>query len=289
MVPRLIDRARSGLALSIVGSAQNLTLVVLPPLSLAVLGRATNLDGVAMMVAVIVVAGMGLSLTVGRRRFTRRTPMPGLDSTAPGVESSLPEPELEPARRRLGVAYRSSWTIPLAVILFYVAHWGAVTAYLPARAEAAGADVGLFFAADGLAILLMRVPTGHLTDRIRGRWLILTGLAIGLVAVALLLPTPTTPILLLSGFLGGAGGALVLTPILVGLSRRSGERDRGSAFSMFSGSLAAAITLGSIGGAPVIAVGGFEATMVAGLALIVVAALISLRDPGFAAAPGNRR
>ena len=42
-----------------------------------------------------------------------------------------------------------SWALPLLMIVLYVAHWGTVTAYLPARAEDAGANVGLFFAADG--------------------------------------------------------------------------------------------------------------------------------------------
>ena len=42
-----------------------------------------------------------------------------------------------------------------------------IIAYLPQRAEAAGADIGLFFVADGVAILLSRVPAGWLADRMR--------------------------------------------------------------------------------------------------------------------------
>ena len=79
------------------------------------------------------------------------------------------------AGRRFGITFRREWTSPLAIVVTYVAHWGAVTAYLPVRAEEAGADIGLYFAADGIAIFLMRLPTGWLVDRVSSRTLIVTG------------------------------------------------------------------------------------------------------------------
>ena len=81
-----------------------------------------------------------------------------------------------------------------------------MTAYLPIRAEEAGADIGLYFAADGIAIFLMRVPTGWLVDRVSSRSLILTGAGMTLVAIGMLLLPLTTPLLVVSGLLGGAGG-----------------------------------------------------------------------------------
>ncbi len=81
------------------------------------------------------------------------------------------------AGRRYGIAFRREWAIPLLIIVTYVAHWGAITAYLPIRAEAAGANIGLYFAADGIAIVLMRLPTGPLVARFSLRTLILTGRA----------------------------------------------------------------------------------------------------------------
>ena len=50
-------------------------------------------------------------------------------------------------------------------------------AFLPQRAEAAGANIGLFFVADGIAIMLTRVPSGWLADRVRPIYLVLVGLA----------------------------------------------------------------------------------------------------------------
>ncbi len=66
-------------------------------------------------------------------------------------------------------------------------------------------------------------------------------------AISLLFLPLTTPLLILSGMLSGAGGALVLTPVTIELSRRSTDADRGSAFALFSGSLATAIAIGAIG------------------------------------------
>ena len=154
-----------------------------------------------------------------------------------------------------------------------------MTAYLPVRASEAGADIGLYFAADGLAIFLMRLPTGWLSDRISTRTLVVTGATATAVAVGLLLFPLTTPLLVVSGLISGAGGAIVMTPLLVELSHRSTDADRGSAFALFSGSLATAMAIGSIGGAPVVAILGLSAALVVGILLILVSIGLTLSDP----------
>jgi predicted MFS family arabinose efflux permease len=158
-----------------------------------------------------------------------------------------------------------------------------VIAYLPQRAEAAGADIGLFFAADGLAVLVSRVPSGWLADRTRPVLLILVGLAITGASILLLTLPATTPLLIAAGLLGGVGGGLVMTPILVELSRRSADADRGSAFSLFSAALATALVVGSIGGAPVIGTVGFEVAMLIGLGAVAGAAGVAATDRGLRA------
>ena len=286
LVPRLVPPDRRGFGLAFMGSAHNLTLIALPPLSLAVLGRGSSLHDVTFMVVGIVVAGLLLLFAVPiRLRPPERTPTATELAEAGG--SSMAAPAV--ASRWLGFAFRREWLPLLVVTLLYVAHWGVVTAYLPQRAELAGADVGLFFVADGIAILAFRIPSGWLADRIQPRWLILCGLLVTAIAIGLLVLPASTPVLIIAGALTGAGGGLVLTPLLVEISRRSTDADRGSAFSMISAALAGALVLGSIGAAPIIALAGFEATILATIAGLVLASLVTVADAGLASPAHLRR
>jgi MFS family permease len=273
LVPRLVSPDRRGFGLGFVGSAHNLTLVVIPPLSLAVLAM-TSLHGVALMAVAFVVGGLTL-VRVVPFRFR-----PTGEST--GVEGDGPRGV---ARRRLGFAFRRSWAPLIAIDLLYIAHWGVIVAFLPQRAEAAGANIGLFFVADGIAILLARMPSGWLADRIRPIFLIITGLLATGAAVLILTQPPTTALLIAAGMLTGAGGGLVITPLLVEISRRSLDADRGSAFSLFSAANAGALAIGSIGGAIVLGAFGFEGAMLATLAGVAGAAVLALVDPGLRRQP----
>jgi predicted MFS family arabinose efflux permease len=153
-----------------------------------------------------------------------------------------------------------------------------VVAFLPQRAEAAGANIGLFFVADGLLIVLARVPTGWLVDRMRPIVPIAVGLVATSAAILLLALPPTTPILVAAGTLTGIGGALVITPLLVEMSRRSADADRGSAFALLSAANASALAIGSIGGALIVGVAGFEAALLATLGGLLGAAVVAARD-----------
>ena len=272
LVPRLVMPARRGFGLAFVGSAHNLTLVVIPPLSLLVLA-ASSLHGVALGAVVMVVAGIAI---------VRVVPF-GFGAT--GEDAAGHDGPTDVARRRLGLAFRRAWAPLIAVDLLFIAHWGVVVAFLPQRAEAAGANIGLFFVADGLAILLVRVPSGWLADRIRPLALILVGLLATGCAIVVLTRAPTTPLLVLAGSLTGIGGGLVITPLLVELSRRSRDADRGSAFSMFSAANAAALAIGSIGGALIVDRFGFETAMLATLVGIVGAAALATADSGLRRQP----
>jgi MFS family permease len=272
LVPRLIDPSRRGFGLAFVGSAHNLTLVAMPPLSLAVLS-ATSLHGVALVMTGVVLAGLVLA---GAAPLPLRDPVP--------AHLRVDEPAHE-ARRHFGFAVRRSWAPLIAMVLLYIAHWGVVVAYLPQRAEAAGADIGLFFVADGVSILISRVPAGWMADRIRPVFLIVTGLAATAVTIVLLALPPTTPLLIAAGLLSGGGAGLVMAPVLVELSRRSGDADRGSAFSLFSAALAGALVVGSIGMAPIVAWFGFEVALLLTLAGIGSAAAIAVSDTGLRSKP----
>lgn len=263
VVPRLVAPVRQGIALATAGASTNLTLVILPPLSIVVLD-VYGLDGVAVLVAGLVLGALVMIVA----RPVRQLP-------AAASEATL-------ARRRLGFAYRSSWAAPLGIMLLFVAHWGVVTAYMPQRAEAAGANIGLFFAADGLFVLLARVPAGWLADRVAAIRPVLAGIGLTALGVLLLVPVPTTPVLVIAGALTGGGAALIITPLLLELARRSSDADRGSAFALFSASFALAIAIGSIGAAPLIDRVGFEATLLVMVGALGLSAIVALADRGLA-------
>ena len=95
----------------------------------------------------------------------------------------------------------------------------------------------------------------------------------------------TTSSLVGAGILSGAGAGLVMSPLLVDLSRRSHDADRGSAFSLWSAALACSLVLGSIGAAPVVAILGFSTTLTITLLGIVGAMVLTLADRGLRVAP----
>jgi predicted MFS family arabinose efflux permease len=261
VVPGLVSAARRGVAIATMGSSQNLTLVVLPPLSIVVLD-AYGLQGVTALVIVLVIAAMALALA---RPITPR---------------EAAESNLEAAKRRFGFAYRSSWVGPLAVVMLFVLHWGVVSAYLPQRSESVGANIGLFFAADGLFVLLARVPAGWMADRIPPVWPVLAGIAMTALAVVLLFPLPTTEILIVTGTLTGLGAALIVQPLLLALTARSGDADRGSAFALFNAAFAASIALGTVGTAPLIGSLGFGTLLAIALVALGLSAVVALADRG---------
>jgi MFS family permease len=269
VVPRLVPASRQGVALAVAGASHNLSLVVLPPLSIAVLDI-YGLDGVSVLVAGLVTAAL---VTTAARRLELRAGEVGL----------------APVKRHFGMAYRSTWAAPLAITVLFAAHWGVVVAYLPQRADLAGANIGLFFAADGIGVLLARLPAGWLADRVAPLRPMLVGIGMTIIGVVLLLPPPTTEVLVVGGALTGAGAALIVTPLMLALTQRSDDADRGSAFALFSASFAAAIAIGSLGAVPLIEAFGFELTMGVMLVALGVSALVAVADRGFGSRPASLR
>jgi MFS family permease len=265
LLPRLIPSRRSGTGLGIALAVQNLSLIVMPPLSLAVLADSASLDANAWLVGALVMAGI-VSLL-------------GTRGVVTGPASAQ---EAVPSVRRYGFTYRRSWTPVLSIMLLYLVHWGAISAYLPQHAEQGGANVGLFFAADGLLSLLIRVPSGWLADRFQSRWLMLGALAATALAMGSLALPVTTATLILAGILTGSGAGLLTTPIYVELAELSAPSERGTAFSMVMVASGAGNVVGSAGLAAFIDPAGFGVAIVASLVTFGLAAAVALADPRLA-------
>jgi len=267
LVPSLVPVARRGTAMAAVGSAHNLTLVLLPPISIFLLDL-YGMSGVCVAVGMFVIAA--LAIVIAR----------------PIVRPDAVASHLGAAARRFGFAYRRSWLGPLVIVVLFVLHWGVVTAYLPQRAEAANADIALFFAADGVGVLVMRLPAGWLADRIAPVGPVVSGIVMTLLAVLMLFDPPTTPVLVGAGLLTGVGAALIVQPLLLALTKRSADADRGSAFALFNASFSASIALGSLGTAPLIGSVGYATLLALALGALAMSAVVTLLDSDLRR-PGN--
>ena len=244
-------------AFGIVGVLQNLALAAGPPLGLWLLGRGAKV----LFLAATASASLGLALSLALR------------AGAP------------PARRTAMFKFRGSWTPLLAATFLTVVFFGPILAYLPIHvAQHHGGNVGWFFTADALALLLLRVPTGYITDRLGSRWLLLGGIVMSAASNTLLLAPPSLALLLVAGTGAGIGAAMLYPPILLELSLRSDDSDRGTAMALYSSGFAGAIGFGSLAGAFAIAHVGFPLTILMGsacclAALPVVLASLGRREP----------
>ncbi len=259
LVPGIVSRQRLPTALAFVGVAANVSLALTPPFSIALL-ESMSLQAVGAGTAVLVILGIALLIPLA------------------GTSREGPEQAAGERSRRFRPAWRASWGSPLLVSFLFVAHWGVVTGYLPQRAEVAGADIGLFFTGDALALLAVRVPAGWMAGRIGVQPLVVVGVAVTVASLSLLLLPPTTPLLILSGVGTGAGGALALPTMMVELSQRSDATDRGSAFGLYSVAFGAGIAVGSIGVAPFYSVVGFEVALGIGIVACALGGIVALFD-----------
>lgn len=264
LVPLLVGAGGRGMWLAVVLLAQNMTLAVFPAASLLILEQG-SFQAVAISVAATIVLGALLS---------RRLPSPPRPPAASDADASPDAPRRHPFR----VAYRAAWTSPLVITLLAVVYWGVIFAYLPPRAELAGTSSALFFIGYGVAVIVSRVATGWLADRYQPRLLVGIGLVLSSAGIVLLVLPPTPLTLVGAGMLGGVSAGFVLSPILLELSYRSGEADRGSAFALFSVIAGGSNAIGSIGAAPIIESLGFEAAMLAGLVGVGAAFVLTVLD-----------
>lgn len=249
IVPMLVSKGFQGAALGAVGAFNNVSLAAGPPLGLLLLGLSPTILFLTALTAAGLAITVSLFLNVGRATST------------PGQL----------------LKYRGAWT-PLYLITFLcVVYWGVVTAFLPIEVPRSQIpNVGWFFVADAVAVLVARIPAGFLADRFGSRWLLVIGALVTGLGIALLLAPASFTSLLLAGTTTGVSAALVLPPILLELTKRSDETDRGTAMALQNTSFAAAVGVGSLGAAGLVQHLGFNATLVMSLASCLAAIPIAL-------------
>jgi MFS family permease len=251
MAPRLVPLG-PGAALGLTASFNTVAMAVAPPIGLWLYGQggAPALFGPA---AACAAAGLGVVFAL----------------------PTVPRPAA-PAR---GLGYDRRWTASLLANAFCGAYFGGVVAYLPlALARVGGPNAGIFFTADALSVLLLRTPTGALVDRSGPRILQLAGVIVTLAGLGALSLPPSLPTLVAAGACTGGGAGLFISALLVTLTKRSGDHNRGTAMALSSASLnvgmfACAALSGLVYGA-----GGFGAVLLLGAATTVAAFPCVLAD-----------
>jgi MFS family permease len=137
-------------------------------------------------------------------------------------------------------------------------------------------NVGWFFTADAIAVMATRIPAGYLADRFGPRWLLVIGSLTTAIAIAVLLLPASFASLVVAGIGTGVSAALLLPPILLELTKRSDETDRGTAMALYNTSFAAAVGAGSLGGAFLVQGIGFHATLVLSMVSCLMAAPVAI-------------
>jgi MFS family permease len=229
---------RSGTAMGAMGSLNALSLAVGPPIGLVLYAR---YGGSGLFTPALVAAGLGLAAVF-------------LLPDTPGSH--------EAAR---GFGYHRAWT-PLIVANGLAAiYFGGIIAYLPLYLRHVhGPNAGIFFTADAIGVLLLRIPTGLLADRHGALLPKILGLAITLPGIGALALPPSILTLVMSGAMTGIGAGLFITGVYADLAVRSTEANRGTAMSLSAASFGAAIFAGSAISGLLIGPGGFNAVLVFG-------------------------
>ncbi len=176
-------------------------------------------------------------------------------------------PAVEPPRAGAHwFGYERRWTPELLANVLCNAYFGGIAAYLPLVLAHPGApNAGIFFTADALGVLLLRVPTGMLVDRRGPRLAETVGVVTTLAGIGALFLPASTLTLIAAGAGTGIGAGLFISAVLVSLTRRSGEHNRGTAMALGSASFNVGIFVGGALSGVLVGPGGFDAVLVLGL------------------------
>jgi MFS family permease len=199
---------------------------------------------------------------------------------AAGLAVSTLLPHVRPPRgqtRTHWFGYERRWTRELLANGLCNAYFGGVAAYLPlALAHPNTPNAGIFFTADAVGVLLLRLPTGMLVDRSGPRLAETVGVATTLAGIGALFLPASTLTLIAAGAGTGIGAGLFLSAVLVSLTRRSGTQNRGTAMALGSASFNLGIFAGSALSGLLVGPGGFGFTAVLVLGVLTTLAGLPL-------------
>jgi MFS family permease len=236
--------------------------------------HATALGILGAMNSIMLALGPPVGLTLYGEHGARWLFLPAVAVAILGLLSTLFLPRIEAERTPAqGFGFDRVWIPSLAGNTLAAMYFGGLLAYLPLfLRQMHGPNAGIFFTADAVGVLLLRIPTGMLADR-RGSFLPkLLGLLVTLPGIAALAMAPSIYTLVFSGAATGIGAGLFITGVMGDLAKLSSNANRGTAISLGGGSFNAAVFVGSAISGLLIGPGGFNAILVFG-AITTLAAL----------------
>jgi MFS family permease len=241
---------RPATAISILGAVNNVALAVGPPIGLALYAD-FGAGGLFLPAAAAAVLGLVSTLLLPEQKIHRHTDA--------------------------GFGFERRWLPVLTASTLFMIFWGGIVAYLPLfLRDVHGPNAGIFFTADAIGVLVLRIPTGILTDR-HGSYLPkLVGLLVTFPGIAVLAIHPSVLTLIASGACSGVGAGFFLTGIMADLSWMSTQANRGTAMSLGGGTFNAGIFIGGVVSGFLIGPGGFNSILIFSLITSVAALPFSL-------------
>lgn len=244
LVPQIVS-LRAGTAIGAASAITTLATAIGPPLGLAIYAHG---GPVPLFLAAAGCAAAGLAVSA-------LLPHARPHAHAPGTKSGTH-----------WFGYERRWTKELLANALCNAYFGGVAAYLPLALARPGApNAGIFFTADAVGVLLLRLPTGMLVDRSGPRLAETIGVATTLAGIGALFLPPSTLTLIAAGAGTGVGAGLFLSAVLVSLTGRSGTHNRGTAMALGSASFNLGIFAGGALSGLLVGPGGFTAVLILGL------------------------
>jgi len=167
--------------------------------------------------------------------------------------------------KKIHIAYREvvlkrSILVSSFMILVYAVIFGAIMTFLPVLLkETPPLNVGFFFLAESITIIICRVFTAHLIDRIGRGPAFVYSFSILLISVFLVSTIDTRVLLILIGALFGCGSALCSPALSAFVADETQQQARGTVFGFYYGAFDTGV-------------------IVAGLVMGVIADLTTLRD-----------
>lgn len=169
--------------------------------------------------------------------------------------------------------------------------WGIVVPVLPALArsmQASATELGLIVTAFGVGRLLVNIPAGWLGERVDGRRLLVSGMAIVVLTQILTAFAPGLGSMLILRLIAGVGGGIALTAGMTLVSLMAHDHRRGQVLSVLQGVQLAAGGLGPAAGGLIASAFGDRAPFLA-CGLFAVLCLVFGRRRLFAIDQGDLR